>query len=330
MKIISCAGYYDTGSSAVNDYFSEFDNVRVLDSTEFKFLQDCDGVAALEMNLIEHPHRHNTSHAIKRFIKASKFENGNIFFKRYRKVWGDKYMQFTNEYVNEITDLQTVSFWRGDAIERGEFFYILDALVSVISKKINKRYLTSILSLRKEMGFFTSITREDFYAATKRYTSKLFNYVGGDSDFLIVDQLVPPSEISKYMNYVDNLSVIVVDRDPRDVYLIDLQCPYWRKIPYKVEDFCQWYRIIREHRKKDEHCDNAIFINFEDLVYDYNNTTQKLREFIGINEDLHKCPLCHFNPNVSIKNTRLWERYINNEYEVKYIEDNLAEYLYNY
>lgn len=39
VKIISCASYYGTGSSAITDFFSEFDNVFSLTNYEFRFLQ---------------------------------------------------------------------------------------------------------------------------------------------------------------------------------------------------------------------------------------------------------------------------------------------------
>lgn len=44
MKIITCASYYNTGSSPVTNFFSEFDNIKSLGETEFRVLQDPDGV----------------------------------------------------------------------------------------------------------------------------------------------------------------------------------------------------------------------------------------------------------------------------------------------
>ena len=331
MNIISCAGYFSTGSSAVTDFFSEFDNIKSLGQTEFKFLQDCDGVSSLEMHLIEHPHRHNTGHAIKRFINASKFENGNLFSKRYRKVWGNKYMEYTLEYISEITELQAECNWRGDAIEKGEFFYMINALVSELTMKLGKKFGISLMSLMHTKNYFTSISRTAFYEATKRYTSKLFNEVSDGKDFLMVDQLTPPSEVSRYMNYVDNMKVFIVDRDPRDVFLTCYSVlPHMNAVPMKASAFCDWYKILREHRKTDEPCDKALLVHFEDMVYHYDETTDKLMNFLALNKDNHKYPFAKFNPSISKKNTRQWEKYPEKGKDILYIEKNLKDFLYTY
>lgn len=331
MNIISCAGYYATGSSAVADFFSEFDNIKSLSATEIKFLQDCDGVSSLEMNLIEHPHRHNTGHAIKRFLKASKFENGNWFSKRYRSIWGDKYWEYTLEYVSEITELQTECNWRGDAIERGEFFYMMNALLTVITRKMGKKYAISFMALLHTKNYFTSIDRASFYNATKKYTSKLFEEVSDGKEYLMVEQLTPPSEIYRYMNYVDNMKVFVVDRDPRDIYLTcSVGLPHLKVVPQGVNNFCDWYRILREHRKTDNPCDNAILIHLEDMIYHYDKTKEQLMDFLGLKIEDHKNPLSKFNPAVSRNNTRQWEKYPEKEKDILYIEKNLKEFLYPY
>ena len=59
MKVISCASYYGTGSSAITDYVSEFDGVFSMTNEEFRFIQDPDGIDDLEFHLVENHNRHN-------------------------------------------------------------------------------------------------------------------------------------------------------------------------------------------------------------------------------------------------------------------------------
>ena len=73
MRIISCASYYGSGSSAITDFVSEFDSVYSFTDEEFRFVQDPDGVSDLEYNLVENFNRHNSGHAIKRYKKRSFF-----------------------------------------------------------------------------------------------------------------------------------------------------------------------------------------------------------------------------------------------------------------
>lgn len=328
MKIITCASYYNTGSSAITDFFSEFDNIKSLGEIEFRFLQDPDDVQALETNLIDHPHRHNTSHAIKRFLKASKFENGNIFSKRYRRVFGDNYIRLTKEYINNITQLITPTHWRYDYIERGELFYMMDALISSITFKIGREHTISLLSLTGEKGYYTCISQEEFYAATKKYTSALFGPLGDGYEYLMVDQLVPPTDVPRYLNYFDDLYVITVDRDPRDVFILVSQIKHHSVLPHDVVDFCKWFKITRQHRKTDPKCERRLVINFEDIIYDYDNTAKKLVQFVGEDLSHHVSPFSKLNPEISIKNTGLWEKVPELEKEIKYIEKELDEYLY--
>ena len=63
------------------------------------------------------------------------------------------------EYVSEITELQAECNWRGDAIERGELFYMMNALVSELSMKLGKKYGISLMSLMHTKNYFTSIKK---------------------------------------------------------------------------------------------------------------------------------------------------------------------------
>ena len=47
MKIITCASYYGSGSSALTDLVSEYDSVKDLSDFEFRILHDMDGVRDL-------------------------------------------------------------------------------------------------------------------------------------------------------------------------------------------------------------------------------------------------------------------------------------------
>ena len=69
MNTITVCSYYGTGSSAITDLISEFDNVTSLTNFEFRFAHDPDGLSELEYNLVENFNRHNSGHALKRYKK---------------------------------------------------------------------------------------------------------------------------------------------------------------------------------------------------------------------------------------------------------------------
>lgn len=333
MQIISCASYYGTGSSAVTDLFSEFENCKSAGDYEFRFIHDPDGIRDLEYNLIENNNRHNTSNAIKRYIKYAKLLNGNFLRKGYTRYMGNDFKRYTEEYINNITELKCNSWWHGDRIEKGRLFYFIDVIIFKIGWRIFKRGF-SLCNLCNEKGFFSAINKELFYEQTKKYISNVVASLNKEQkDFIMVDQLLPPSNLNSYFNYFDeNIRVIVVERDPRDIYLLENEIWRTKIIPVKnVCDFCQWYEITRRHRKKEVYNkDKVYFLQFEDLVYKYEETSKKLIDFVGIDSKKHIAPKSRMDPAISIKNTNLKDKYPKYRREVQYIEENLKEYLYDF
>ena len=73
---------------------------------------------------------------------------------------------------------------------------------------------------------------------------------------------------------------------------------------------------------------NVMFIQFEDLLYSYSKTTDKIKRWIGLDEEEHIYKKKYFVPEISINNTRLWEKKYPCLNEISYIEKVLHEYLY--
>lgn len=333
MKLITCAGYYRTGSSAISDFFSEFSNCTSFGDFEFRFIQDPGGISDLEYNLVENNHRHNTSHAIKKFIKLVNFLDGNFYSPRYRIFFDDKFYEYSMEYVDNITQLQCNAWWHMDRIDRGGLFYFIDRVYGKLMGFLQKgRANTSMLSFR-EPAYFTHISKGEFYAYTREYINKLFSYANKNkSEFLMVDQLVPPSNINRYLNYFDDLKVICVERDPRDLYVLEKTKYRWGIMPYKdVETFCKWYIITREHRKREiDNKEKILRINFEDLIYQYDKTANKLIDFVGIGAENHTDKKTVFIPEKSVQNTKVFVNCPELVKEIQYIEFTLKEFLYDY
>lgn len=167
----------------------------------------------------------------------------------------------------------------------------------------------------------------------KKYIYALFSAaVSGQADKIAVDQLLPPTNMKRYLRYFhDDLKVIVTDRDPRDIFILDKYV--WKDgiVPSDPETFCKWYRYTRSHRKKENmNTGQVMFLPFEDLVFKYSRTTKKIRDWLGLDEQKHIYKKDKFNPAVSVKNTQTWKRYKRAQKEADYIQKNLNEYLYDF
>ena len=142
-----------------------------------------------------------------------------------------------------------------------------------------------------------------------------------------------PFNLFRVDNYFDDrLRVVVVARDPRDVFIINKYIWQQKQIcvpfPLEVNEFCSFYKKMRESEK--ECTSNKVLrINFEDLIYNYDTKTKEITKFLGFKESDHINKKTRFIPEMSIKNTQLFRKEEYRE-ECKVIEKELKKYLYEF
>lgn len=335
MQVISCASYYGTGSSAITDYVSEFSNVYSLTNEEFRFLHDPDGVDDLYFHLVENHNRHNSGHAIKRYKRLVDFYSGNFINHRYEPFFHNRWREISYKYINDLTDFIYNGWWMYDLYDRGSWYYfrkrILNKLLHMTVWRDKPE--RSLNTMKNEITYCSDPGKQRFIDITKRYVNELLAEAScGTNKIIMVDQIVPPTNLWRYTRYFDDIKVVVVDRDPRDLYLLEKM--EWRDgvIPSDdVKTFVKWYRYTRAHRERELFDSNTtLFIRFEDLVYHYSETTHRLRNFLHLEESNHTAAMEYFNPELSKRNTRKWLEYQQLTDDIEYIMRELEEYLYDY
>lgn len=332
MKIITTTGLYGTGSSAITDLLSEYENVSCKGDFEIRVGFDPYGISDLEYNLIENPNRNNSSNAIKRFKKIVNHLHGSVFQKNYEKYFDGQFKKISDEYIKKLIVFEYYGRWHYDLIERGRLVFFVDRsynkFFSIIKNLFGiKNDVNHSLLSKKEPAYATITDEMLFLSATKEYYDELFKVVNKENkEILMVDQLVPATNIKRYERYFSNITVIVVERDPRDIYLLEKYVWKGHTVPYyDIDTFCNWYIWTREMYEKSEK-GNSIKIQFEDLIYEYDNTVKEIEHAIGLDEKQHIRKLQKFNPKISKNNTRLWEKY--NDSNIKIIESRLKKYCY--
>lgn len=332
MKLITCTGYGSTGSSVVTDLLAEFKDVNSYGDFEFRFLQDPHGLRDLEYGLFENNNRLNTDYYIKQFIKYSKFLSKSKVY-NYEKYFDSNFKILSDEFIDDIIDVKWQGYWHQDIIDENifrKFFYYLER---VIQKKVLKQRYSGANYYKNIMHYAVPVSKEEFYDKTKIYTDKLINSMNIEKkyNFLALDQLVPPDHNQTYLNYFNNLKIIIVDRDPRDLFLLEKYQYKHKWVPFEdIEQFVKWFKLIRQHRKSEVKSDNVLYIYFEDFIYDYDNSIEKVIDFIGLDKDKWNKKKKYFNPDISIKNTKKWLVYPEAKKEIEYIERELKEFLVEY
>lgn len=328
MKKIACVGFHDTGASVVDDLFREFDNVaQGFSGAECKVLHDPDGISDLEYHLVTNPNRLQTDLALDRFLRYAKHNK-----REYEKTFGKQWAPLCEEYVDSLVKFRYKGY-SGWIIEKGLYYkYAL-----LFKKALNRirppkyRHPAWYNYFPNMTKFHASLNEDEFLNKTINYIEKLTSLIETNekTEFVLIDQMVPCDVPEKYLKYVKDLKVIVVDRDPRDLFLSQIVIYKEHVLPSDPYQFCTFYKDIRK-RCDYKNTDNVLFINFEDTIYSYDETVDKILNFVGISKDHHKTKYKYFNPSVSIKGTKLWERYPEHVDKIKIIEKEIPEYLHNY
>ncbi len=333
-KIIVSTGYMGSGSSAITDLVSEFENCsNEFKSYEYVFLHCPNGLFDLEDKLLIGNNAIRSDEAIRSFENEMNklYDKKFYWVGNYKKIIGEDFKKFTNEFISNITEFNYPGFWYTHEEVNSKMFtkLLLRKPFKILLKdKINfKRILKYNDGMRVSF-----IKKDDFYKYSKEYIYKVIDYATKGEKNIVLDQLLLPFNLHRIDNYFDDkLKVIVVERDPRDVFALNKYIWPIKKtgvpLPREVNEFCKYYKNMRKNEIK-TNSSKVLRIKFEDLIYKYDESLNDIYKFLGFNESDHIRKKERFNPELSIKNTQLFnEKYDN---EIKIIEENLSEYLYDF
>lgn len=334
-KYITCAGFGGTGSSFVSDLMAEFKNVKGCGDYEWTIAYDIDGVSDLQHYIVDDFNTVKVTEGIYRFRRQS-----GIVAKWYKKKMETDIQGIFDDYINDLVDVKwigsnTLQFYRYNRL--GRIFYDLVGRISLFFVKLftpNDGYERGIP--KPKVLLEVSQGEEKFFEATKKMFGLLLDSLDkkNEYEFLCYDQLVPIFNLQRYSRYFPNMKIVCVDRDPRDLYLLNEF--YWHEgwIPSgNIQTYIKWFRLLRYEYMKNINMvnnENVLAIKFEDAIYNYDETIVKIMNFIGLKESDHIYKKKYFNPEYSIRNTKLWDKIDSRQKEIKMIEDELTEFCYKY
>lgn len=326
---IGACGFSATGSSAVTDYLKEFDENLVLDDFEFTIAYRPDGLQDLKYHLHEGGMRNMSCKvALKRFESLySGYPCGE-----YQRATDGKFKALSKEYFDSLIQLSWV----------GQPSHVLNPVRSMVMRVFRKyKLLTLIHLLEEKIGHeleiyplertLVSIYPEDFDGKTKAYVMSILDAMGRTPDKnVVLDQPFSGNNPQAAFPFFENPKAIVVERDPRDYYLFIKKFLFRkgrRQLPgNNVKDFVMFYRKERENMPYKNEDPRILNIYFEDMIYCYEEATKRICDFCGLDPANRRRRL--FVPELSINNTQVFKRFPEYADEVRYIEEQLSEYLY--
>lgn len=331
--IIGACGFGATGSSIVTDYLEEYGHIQIVGPTEFDWVGQPDGLIDLEYHL-KHPHgRYSDSYkAIERYIQMCKQKEYMI--NHLGSASFTEFMGSVCSFINEITQTQWATSYDlqlgNSLIDKIHRIFLYKTGYIQKWEKIHKRQWEK--HPYKEMRF--SVNPQDFDVLAKKHVMDVISLMGVDFNRPIAfDQPFSGENPQACFKYFDDPYAIVVDRDPRDLYIygklyLPGQFGYHIMPLNDVKKYVSFYRGLRDNQPYKEKNDRVLSLDMEDLIYKYDETTAKLRVFLKLPENPN--PKTLFNPALSIGNTQLWLKYPQFAKDVEYIERELPEYLYDF
>lgn len=327
--IVGICGYGYTGSGAVIDLLKEYDECSIIDDFEFCFTYIPYGLEDLRYHLVDHPQRYNSSEAaikdFERWVNAQNTVHNAINV-------GTQY-QFVQLSENFITALNPVE-WRGyssfDYVHYGWIKKkILFRIMNRLNKTINKFFHCDVIWFPNDRMRIAYLDKDAYMKEARKYISNLILSTGVENKPIIVlNQPFEANTPEQSFEYYDNPKAIVVDKDPRDLYLLIKKTimTEGKFIPCNsVNTFIEYYKTLRRMIGSDKEKD-VLRIRFEDLIYEYESSIEYIEKFVGLKS--HITPRKFFDPNRSINNTQLFKRYPEYANDIKTIERELPEFLY--
>ncbi len=325
--IIGACGFGETGSGAVIDYLKEFEVVKVKDDMEFTYVSSIDGLLYLERAVMNSFNRTSDSiYGIKKFLDMVNKKKG--LYKTHG-LSTKLFEESARLFVDRITMVKW--YWGTKRYRyRSRYFFHQFMVKKVIARQERKTGHRAKCWPLKEVRL--SMKPDNFYDAAREHIDELLKGMGLDQDRIIaLNQPFAANNPQVCFPFFKDPYAIVVDRDPRDLYVSGKtnQMGKWHFFPIdNVDDFIIYYRTLRKDQPYTIPNPRILNIRFEDLIYEYENTTQRLRDFLSLPENPK--PRTLFNPDLSIANTQVFKRYTQFAEDVHRIEDALPEYLYDF
>ncbi len=330
-NIITIAGFSYSGASALIDLFSEFKNSTVFGSTLSDFV---------EKNNLSYQ-----KYTVKLFIKEASifsvidaFENNvdefqqdyiiKQFIKNMYKLANKKKMLYANFFIDlHIAFLENIlelDNYTKDFMKGKKYPFKYDEEESIFN---NCSFVKGENNGKYVLYKFKNMSKDEFNHHVKMYFKDFFNNIN-ISGTLVMDQFFKYTNLlDRINNYLDKpIKEICVYRDPRDQFITNFIFNTIRvnNVPF---DFIKHYKdstiSIINHISP-----NRLVIRFEDLVFDYENTLNKIYDFTGLTASEHIYKKQIFQPDISKNNVGIY-KYFHNQEIIQKIEKEFPQYCFN-
>ena len=332
--VIGVCGYSFSGSGAVVDFLKQWGKIDVLDSFEFSLVYAPDGLNDLKYHLCDNFSKYLTSAvAIERFRRF--FYRTFINNKGNRKI-RQKLKSALDDYIDSLIDVSWTGYGGSDIYLYSGFFY-KNRRLDMMLYKIHSHLISKLpfRNKKKHLPYHKieiSIEPRLFMEKTKKFIRTILQELGFAKEVVVIDQAFSPNFPNNSLSFFDNARGIIVDRDPRDLYVLAKKYLHPKGLGTQIptDDVNDFIKYFQKTRTNGDKCNNdrLIKIQFEDLIYKYDETKEKIRSFCNLDFEFNE--FSFFDPHLSANNTLLFLQDSTFLEETKIIEKELSDYLYDF
>ena len=336
--IIGTSSFSQSGGSAITNILEEFSAFSVLrGGATFECTFFTENIFALETALRIGA---GIDKAVKTFLHHALQTSNEL---DYKNNFGPEFLHYTIEYINSITE----NYLGG--VHKDYDYTFLDPAERAIFSKAQKLYIYKYANRPYEAyepypwepvytpfgTVYYGNCPNDFYDKTQKYIEKVFFplYERGKS-YLLADSIYSATEITpQELMYYKNSKALIANRDPRDLYVINKEIyGEWFIPTWNVDRWIKYYRYRRQSIKpqKENNKDNILHLQFEELIYNYEESLAKIKEFLNLKDSEHTKKGQIFIPEKSQTNTQVFRKYPQYLKDIEKIEKELPEFCYPY
>ena len=305
MLTVSVGGYCSSGGTALKDALKGLEETSVFPA-EFRLIKERYGLLDLQDAIIASSTPENTDLAIKDFIWLC--SNFAQYHSRWRKSGlcydfhtDGAFSKAVDDFVSNIVSYQYPMYWY--------FFEFRKIWV----KQIYNRILIKLGIMPAEsQAFMSTVDIDRFNLYAKQLIEECIDQREVDQ-VSILHNAVPIyryDQVIKCRRFFSDLKIIIVDRDPRDIFLDMYEGRYLGggKDPVeRARSFVEFYKHARIDKEKISQLSFVKIIRFEDLCLNYNETFKSITQFIGIQGEVNSESIPYFKPLESSSNIGLWK-----------------------
>ena len=292
--IVSVQGFGYSGSGAVVDLLREYESIHVIGYVD------------------------NEGSATSRDIKCDEVDvlrlAGGLF-----EI--EKYLGSNNIYQNDallhrvVAQFENSDLYKNNLELRPYYFEFVRQICEILTDSPAGQDYNPYLNHHgnNDILFLKDLSIEAYRDLSRRFLNSIFSAIHqstGSKPILVLDQITNDWEfdMERYKAFIPNLKIIMVYRDPRDVYAFaKLANIGW--IPHKsVDVFIRWYIILLKHFDIAER-DRYHVVQFESLVCDYNRVVPAIEQYIGVSPSSHTKKATCLDVSRSKANLSIWRRY---------------------